>query len=144
MQNYLKTMTILFRTQQSVLAYAMEDIKTYDLNFTEFSVLEVLHKKGILSVQSICDVVLIANSSMTYVLDKLEKRGLIKRYRDKVDKRIILVKLTAEGQEFTDKIVHKHYDYMLNVFQVLDINENESLQALLKKVGYYAEENVGG
>jgi len=143
MQNYLKTMTVLFRTQQSVLAYAMEDIKTYDLNFTEFSVLEVLHKKGILSVQSICDVVLIANSSMTYVLDKLEKRGLIKRYKDKVDKRIILVQLTTKGQQFTDQIVPKHYDYMLNLFQVLDINENESLQTLLKKVGYYAEENVG-
>ena len=54
-------MTILFRTQQSVLAYAMEDIKTYDLNLPEFSVLEVLYKKGNLPVQSICDVVLIAN-----------------------------------------------------------------------------------
>jgi MarR family 2-MHQ and catechol resistance regulon transcriptional repressor len=143
MQNYLKTMTILFRTQQSVLAYAMEDIKTYDLNFTEFSALEVLYKKGTIPVQSICDVVLIANSSMTYVLDKLEKRGLIKRYKEKTDKRIILVKLTDEGQKMTDEIMPKHYAYMGNLFEVLDVKENEVLQTLLKKVGYYAEEKVG-
>lgn len=136
-------MTILFRTQQSVLAYSMEDIKTYDLNFTEFSVLEVLYKKGTLSVQSICNVVLIANSSMTYVLDKLEKRGLIKRYKDKIDKRIILVKLTVEGRKITDNIIPKHYEYMRNLFEVLDVKENETLQTLLKKVGYYAEEIVG-
>ena len=118
MQNYLKTMTILFRTQQSVLAYSMEDIKKYDLNFTEFSVLEVLFKKTTLSVQSICDVVLIANSSMTYVLDKLEKRGLIKRYKDKTDKRVILVKLTNKGQKITDEISPKHYEYMHDLFKV--------------------------
>ncbi|MDD2575412.1 MAG: MarR family transcriptional regulator [Acholeplasmataceae bacterium] len=143
MQNYLKTMTILFRTQQSVLAYSMEDIKKYDLNFTEFSVLEVLFKKTTLSVQSICDVVLIANSSMTYVLDKLEKRGLIKRYKDKTDKRVILVKLTNKGQKITDEIIPKHYEYMHDLFKVLDVTENESLQTLLKKIGYYADEKVG-
>ena len=43
----------------------------------------------------------------------------------------------------TDEIMPKHYAYMGNLFEVLDVKENEVLQTLLKKVGYYAEEKVG-
>ncbi len=135
----LKTMTILFRTFQAVESIARKDIATYGINMTEFAALEALYHKGRLPVQGICSKVLIANSSMTYVLDKLEKRQLLKRTRDQHDKRTYYVELTNQGRVFLEDIFPKHHAVMKKVFDVLSEDETESINELLKKVGYYAK-----
>ncbi len=135
----LKTMTILFRTFQAVESIARKDIANYGINMTEFAALEALYHKGRLPVQAVCSKVLIANSSMTYVLDKLEQRQLLKRTRDNHDKRTYYVELTHEGKLFIESIFPKHYEVMKLVFDVLNDEEKELINELLKKIGYHAK-----
>ncbi len=136
--NDLKTMTILFRTVQSVEALAKKDILNYGVNMTEFAALEVLHHKGRMPVQSMCQKVLIANSSMTYVLDKLEEKKYIKRIQDQNDKRTFYVELTTKGKTLADDIFPKHYQAMQKIFDILSDDEKKTLNELLKKLGYHA------
>ncbi len=70
----LKLFTVLTRALQSVKARAEADIKMHGFNPTEFAVLELLYSKGDQAVQKIGAKVLIASSSITYVVDKLEKK----------------------------------------------------------------------
>ncbi|WP_244933630.1 MarR family transcriptional regulator [Neobacillus mesonae] len=44
------------------------------LGISEFSVLEVLYQKGKQTIQQIGNCILISSGSMTYCLDKLEKK----------------------------------------------------------------------
>ncbi|VEU82307.1 MarR family winged helix-turn-helix transcriptional regulator [Acholeplasma hippikon] len=138
-QDSLKTMRILFRAHQAVETYAKKDILSYGLTLNEFTALEVLYHKGKLPVQSVCDAVLIPNSSMTYVLDKLEVKKLITRTQDKLDKRTYYVELSENGLNFSNEIFPKHYEHMRKVFDILSTNEQESLNQLLKKIGYFAK-----
>ncbi len=138
----LKTMTILFRTVQAVEAIIKKDISKYGYTINEFSVIETLFHKGRMPVQGMCQKVLIPNSSMTYVLDKLEERSLIKRSQDHLDKRIYYVELTDSGLDHAKDILPKHYEVMRSVFDILSVEEKAIINDLLKKIGYHAL-NVG-
>ncbi len=70
----LKLLVVLTRTLESIHKRVTEDIKGLGLNPTEFAVLELIYHKGEQPIQKIGEKVLIASSSITYVVDKLEKK----------------------------------------------------------------------
>ncbi|PKM66793.1 MAG: MarR family transcriptional regulator [Firmicutes bacterium HGW-Firmicutes-19] len=135
MKNDLKTLTILLRATNFIQEKIKEDVSKYDLNLSEFGALEVLYHKGPLPVQAICEKVLIANSSMSYVIENLIKTQLIDKIKDPSDRRIHIVHLTDKGIMLFDEVYPKHLAHMRSVIDVLDENEEKELQSLLKKLG---------
>jgi MarR family transcriptional regulator, 2-MHQ and catechol-resistance regulon repressor len=135
LKNDLKTLTILLRATNFIQEKIKEDVSKYDLNLSEFGALEVLYHKGPLPVQSICEKVLIANSSMSYVIENLIKKELIDKVKNPSDRRIHIVHLTKKGTMLFDEIYTKHLSYMRSIINVLDVNEEEKLQFILKKLG---------
>ena len=137
-KNNLKLTTVLFRSMQNVSAVIKKDITSYDLNTSEFGTLELLYNRGAQPIQSVASRMLMANSSMTYVIDKLEQKGFLKRTIDEVDKRVIMVDLTEEGRQFFDGIFPHHEKTLSDMYQDLSDEEIIHLIDLLKKVGYQA------
>jgi MarR family transcriptional regulator, 2-MHQ and catechol-resistance regulon repressor len=135
LKNDLKTLTILLRATNFIQEKIKEDVSKYDLNLSEFGALEVLYHKGPLPVQAICEKVLIANSSMSYVIENLIKKQLIDKIKDPSDRRIHIVHLTDKGIMLFDEVYPKHLAHMRSVIDVLDENEEKELQSLLKKLG---------
>lgn len=131
----LKTLTILFRTHQNILEKVKESIKDFDINVNEFQAIEALYHKGKLTTQALCDTVLVPGSSMTYVVDQLEKKGLVVRLKDEKDRRINYVMLSPKGLNDTEIIYNKHYEEMRKRFDKLTSEEEVTLQILLKKIG---------
>jgi MarR family 2-MHQ and catechol resistance regulon transcriptional repressor len=131
----LKTLTILLRATNFIQETIKEDVSKYGLNLTEFGALEVLYHKGPLPVQSICEKVLIANSSMSYVIENLIKKDLIEKIKDKNDRRIHIVHLTKKGQQLFDEVYPMHLAHMRSIIDVIDEKEEKDLQFLLKKLG---------
>ncbi|GCF76730.1 MarR family transcriptional regulator [Bacillus cereus] len=70
----LKLLAILSKVVQSITKRIEEDTKSYGLNPTEFAVLELLYSKGDQPIQKIGDKILLANISITYVVDRWEKK----------------------------------------------------------------------
>src|SRR5690625_6058658 len=85
----LKLFVVLTRTLQSIQKQTVEDIRRYGVNQTEFAVLELLYNKGEQPIQKIGEKVLLASSSITYVVDKLEKKEYLKRKACPKDRREI-------------------------------------------------------
>lgn len=139
MENKLKAVTILLRATKSMEKVLKNDISTYGLNTTEFGVLEYLYHKGPQPMQNLCKRLLMANSSMTYVIDNLVKNDYVERYSDEVDKRSIYVKLTASGLDYIKEIFPVHEKRIEEVLSVLTDTELISLTEILKKIGYYSE-----
>ena len=131
----LKTLTILLRAANAVEHRIKDDVSMYGLGLSDFGALEVLYHKGPLPVQAICEKVLIANSSMSYVIDTLIKKQLIKKIKNPDDRRIHIVELTEKGRQLMDDIYPRHQDHMRSMIDVLDESEETELQRLLKKLG---------
>lgn len=71
-QKKLNTVSVILRAAQSIHEVIRKDVARYELNQTEFAVLELLHQNGDQPIQVISKRVLISSSSITYVVDKLE------------------------------------------------------------------------
>src|SRR5690625_3875228 len=146
MENYkeedlsLKLFIVLTRALASVRSRVEENIKEFGLNPTEFAVLELIYHKGEQPIQKIGEKVLIASSSITYVVDKLEKKQLLKRRPCPNDRRVTYAVITPEGTKLMDDIFPEHREAVHEIFGGLSAKEKEVLISQLKKLGYYAEE----
>lgn len=134
----LKAFTIMFRAYQSVQDATKKDLLQYDLNQTEFGVLDFLYHNGEQPIQVIGKKILVASSSITYVIDKLEQKDFVCRRACANDRRVTYALLTDEGQILMDRIFPLHEQKINEIFQVLDQQELEIMNMALKKVGLNA------
>lgn len=135
----LKLFVVLSRAMQSVHKQIAKDIKKYNMNQTEFAVLELLYHKGEQPIQKIGQKVLLASSSITYVVDKLEKKGFLSRKACAKDRRVTYAEITEEGKQFMDDIFPEHEAEIHNIFGGLTEDEKEEMIVQLKKLGFHAE-----
>jgi len=130
----LNTFIGLNRTVDHLMKIVRRDVQRYDLNVTEFAVMELLYNKGPQPIQRIGNRVLIASSSITYVVDKLEEKGCVIRQRNEKDKRVTNALLTDKGRELMDKIFPAHASTLEDTFLVLTDEEITVLQQAFKKL----------
>lgn len=135
---HLKAFTVLHRATAAMQEVSRKDVQESKLNYTEFAVLELLYHKGEQPIQIIGKKVLIASSSITYVVDKLEKKGLVERKSCPKDRRVIYAALTEAGTSLMISIFPKHNQKIAQAFSVLTEQELETLTELLKRVGHHA------
>ncbi len=131
----LNAFVVLMRASKSVEERIKKDIKSYGVSITEFTILEALYHKGDLTVNQICDAVLINSGSMTYVIDKLQQRGLLERITSEEDRRVIHVRITNQGKELMDDIFPQHEKVIEKVFKDVSPEELESVIDILKRIG---------
>ncbi|MCM3691301.1 MarR family winged helix-turn-helix transcriptional regulator [Neobacillus niacini] len=125
---------LLMQTSKSIQEIIREEMTKNKLSLTEFAVLEVLFQQGKQNIQQIGNKILISSGSMTYVIDKLEKRGLLSRNDCPEDRRIIHVTLTKDGIQLMNEIMPKHQELVDDIFSSLRGDEVETIITLLKKV----------
>jgi len=135
----LKLFVVLTRTLEAIRRRVVEDIKCLGLNPTEFAVLEFIYSKGDQPIQKIGEKVLIASSSITYVVDKLEKKNLLKRKPCPNDRRITYASITTAGNDLMNEVFPKHKQAIQEICAGLDVNEKKMMIEQLKKLGYYAQ-----
>ncbi|SMP45705.1 MarR family winged helix-turn-helix transcriptional regulator [Anoxynatronum buryatiense] len=135
----LKLFVVLNRAARSVNDRIAEDIRSHGLNPTEFAVLELLYHKGDQPVQVIGKKVLIASSSITYVVDKLQERGYVERSACPNDRRVIYTKLTGMGRDLMEKIFPEHAAMIQQLFSHLTVDEKAMLAEQLKSIGRHAQ-----
>lgn len=118
-------------------------IKEHGINIT-FEMLEVLYhlwQKDGINQQEIADLTLKDKSSMTYMIDNMVKRNMVKRVEDGLDRRNKLIFLTETGIELrrqlhpwiaqvydqaTENFELKTLEYGVDMFQNMILNLRKS------------------
>lgn len=138
----LKLFVVLSKTAKYVHEHAHRDVKTSNLTLTEFGVLDLLYHKGSFPIQKIREHILVSSGSTTYVIDKLEKKGLLSRNPCPQDRRVIYATLTPEGKKLFEQLFPSHREVISRAVEVLNPEEIEQLIRLLKKLGHSAKEKL--
>lgn len=138
-KNSLRALTIILRASSSITKMVKQDMDSYGVNPTEFMVLELLYSRGAQAIQVIGKKVLLASSSITYVIDQLEKKDFVQRKQNPKDRRVSLVSLTASGKELMDEIFPQHSKVIQSLFDDLRTEELVKLSDDIKAIGYKAE-----
>src|SRR5690348_11547561 len=95
----LKLFVILSKAYKTLMDHAVKDIRQYGVSSSEFAILEVLYTKGRIPLQQIGEKVLITSGSITYNIDKLEKKGLMKRVPCPEDRRVTYAEISETGKQ---------------------------------------------
>lgn len=131
----LKLFVVLSKAYRSLMDRAVKDMKSYGLSSAEFMVLEVLYHRTRIPLQQIGEKILVTSGSITYNIDKLEKKGLLKRVPCSEDRRVTYAEITGEGRKLFDEIFPKHVSSLHTMMSGLDTAEKEQAIDWLKRLG---------
>jgi DNA-binding MarR family transcriptional regulator len=133
----LRLASRLGRLARHVADHEEESFARFGLNRGEVGLLSALRIVGPphqLSPTRLGRWLLLSSAGVTSRVDRLERRGLVRRLPDPDDRRGVLVELTDAGQGLADETVSISSDLDRALFAVLDAREQATLEQLLKKL----------
>lgn len=129
---------VLMRCHHALSKIAERSIQETGLGLTDFAALEAILHKGPQTISEIQGRVLLASGSMTAAIDRLEKRGFIRRTSAPGDRRVKVLKLTPSGRRVAETAYGRHAAELESAMTVLSPTEKHELRAILKKLGLFA------
>ncbi len=130
---------ILWKAFDTLQRHAKCHIHSLGIGFSDFGVMEVLLHKGPLPVNTLGAKVRLTSGSITALVDRLEKKGLVERRNDPGDRRTRVVHLTTSGRKLISCAFADHEAAMDRATSGLSAAERGQAAELLKKLGLYAE-----
>ena len=98
----IKKLTCLIRSiMQSEELYKKELIRTHQVTPSQLICLRALYETGPLSLSRLAGLIMVKPSTVTGIIDRLEKKGLVERHRRAADRRLVTVDLTPAGKGFS-------------------------------------------
>ena len=94
----------LYAASREVIKLYKPCLDKFDLTYTQYVAMLVLWEKEKTTVKGMGKELHLDSGTLTPLLKKLERNGLIKRYRDTKDDRVVVVELTKVGMDLKEKI----------------------------------------
>jgi MarR family 2-MHQ and catechol resistance regulon transcriptional repressor len=131
----LKLFVVLTRAFTAVQRHAEADIGRHGLTPGEFAIVEALYHKGPLLLGEVQRKILASSGGVTYLVDRLERQGLVERQACPTDRRARYAALTRKGQELMERIFPDHAAALERALSGLDVAEQTQAIELLRKLG---------
>jgi MarR family transcriptional regulator, 2-MHQ and catechol-resistance regulon repressor len=131
----LKAWIVLSRAYSAVSGRAQADIARHDLTQTEFAILEALLHKGPLLLRDLKEKILVTAGGITYLVDRLQARGLVERRSCPSDRRAYYAALTEAGEALIQGIFPEHARAIEDAFAALTDEELEMATRVMRKLG---------
>jgi homoprotocatechuate degradation regulator HpaR len=106
---------LLLQARESVMAHTRPSLREFGLSDQQWRVLRVLGEHGTVETGRVAREAYILGPSLTGVLARMERDGLIRRERDPADQRRTVVEATTKGLKLVEKLsrtVEAHYAWM--------------------------------
>ncbi len=131
----IKFLIVLGKLNASVFGTVNKHIKDIGFNTTEFLIMYAIASNGALTVQDIASRITVTSGNMTYTVDKLEEKELVKRVRCDEDRRKVFIDFTDKGKDVWSETISAHMDYMKEAFEAVDDETIEETIQYMKVIG---------
>ena len=106
---------LLLQAREAVMAHTRPSLREQGLSDQQWRVLRVLGEHGTVETGKVAREAFILGPSLTGVLARMERDGLIRRERDAADQRRTVVEATAKGRKLVERLstaIEAHYAWM--------------------------------
>ena len=128
----------MFMTYLRVTQHMSQQFRSHfgrmDLTFPQALVLSALGEEGPVPISALAERTGSANSTVSGIVDRLEKLGLAKRQRSDTDRRVIYVAATEEYQSLRDKAATDVTGYFTSLLSGLSEEEKALLATAFRKL----------
>ena len=122
----------LYATSKEIIRRYKPLLDKFDITYTQYITLLVLWEQDGILVKTLGERLYLDSGTLTPLLTKLERKGLIVKQKDTKDSRETTIRLTGKGRELKEKIVV--VPSSMGACVKLDFDDFVLLQKLLKKV----------
>lgn len=107
-----------------------------DFNITnpQFNALLALREKEDITMGELCDKLLLACSTATDLVDRMEKNGFLVRKRDPQDRRVIRLSITDKGKVVISEVLAARRRYVASILENLSAEERVQLGESLERL----------
>lgn len=125
----------LVRRAHNLLLPKLETLfSEHDLTFTHWAVLMYLRDGMAETCSDIARDMHHDSGALTRILDQLEARGLVVRQRSSVDRRVVRLSLTPDGNETVESLIPVVTDFLNGVLGEFSRQEADQLIGLLSRL----------
>lgn len=107
-------------------------LNRFGLTIPQFQVLRSIGRSTVLSMTDLADETLQCSATMTGIVDRLERMGLVTRSRDDQDRRRMLVELTTAGRETLGHVRDQRERDLAQTLESLTESDAHELLRLLR------------
>jgi MarR family transcriptional regulator, 2-MHQ and catechol-resistance regulon repressor len=125
----------LARAFATVNRLVVDNVRRLGMTLPQFGVIECLAHLGPQTLGELSRKHLTSCGNTTVVVDNLQRQGLVERRQADRDRRTTYVHLTPRGKRTFEKTFLQNARFVQRLASVLSPAEQETLSALLKKLG---------
>jgi len=116
----------------------------FGLTGPQLTVIKLLEELGDLSLSSLSERIRAQNSTVTGIIDRMEREGLVRRERSTTDRRMVFIRLTDKGRELARGIEVEPLELFRNALASLPERDVGELLRILMKLQKSVLSNVEG
>lgn len=113
-----------------------------DLTGPQLTVVKLLEQIGDLSLSELSERIRAQNSTVTGIIDRMERENLVTRERSKEDRRVVYIRLTAKGRRLAEEIPVEPMEIFRSALESLTASEVRELVKILGKVAKRVQQIV--
>jgi MarR family 2-MHQ and catechol resistance regulon transcriptional repressor len=106
----------------------------YGITTEQFGVLTSIKSRGPLRPIDLASILERGPNSMSMLVDRMVKAGLVRRTRDRKDRRAVKVSLTSKGEKAVEPTIPAGWEFIHKILSPLSYDDQRALASMLETV----------
>jgi MarR family 2-MHQ and catechol resistance regulon transcriptional repressor len=134
-ENTVLRLWLLLRRVGDALALCQDSVfSKYGLTTEQFGVLASIKSRGPLRPIDLASILERGPNSMSMLVDRMVKAGLVRRTRDRKDRRAVKVSLTTKGEKAVEPAIPAGWEFIHKILSPLSYNDQRAFASMLETV----------
>jgi DNA-binding MarR family transcriptional regulator len=122
------------RARRTIVEAIDQELAPLDISHAQWIAVMLLGDGAASTAAELCKVLIYDPGAMTRLLDRLEKKGVLRRVRAKDDRRTVRLELTADGSKLYPRILEALVQVFNRLLHGFSKNEVQQLEQLLQRM----------
>lgn len=127
----VETIIYLYTESRRITKQAAREL---GLTGPQLTVIKLLETFGDLSLSSLSERIRAQNSTVTGIIDRMEREGLVTRERSTTDRRVVYIRLSPKGAELARTIQIEPMEIFRKVLTTLSKDDTKDLLRILSRL----------
>lgn len=134
MKDYDEILIAMRRIMRATDLQSQKLLRQSGLTVPQLLVMQAIEREGSPSTSALARHIVVSQATVTRIIDRLERAGLVKREKSSQDKRVVNVRLTDEGRSKLDDAPEPLQAEFLREFRKLADWEQQMLKSSLLRI----------
>jgi len=122
------------RARRTIVEAIDRELAPLDISHAQWIVIMMLGDGAASTAGELCKILIYDPGAMTRLLDRLEKKGVLRRVRTQDDRRTVRLELTADGSKLYPRILQALVQVFNRLLHGFSKSEVQQLELLLKRM----------